>query len=211
MMQYGSSGSAAVLATGVVAGLGLAASALPAAAHTAIAAGSHAHGAFDALAAGLAHPFTGIDHVAAMVAVGVLARSSGGRSTWGWPLVFAGLMVAGSMLARDGLGLPMVEPLIAMSVVGLGALMAAGIRVSVPVGLLVAAFGLAHGHAHGLEAPAGWFVPYAVGFASATGLLHLAGIGLADGLARVPQGKQLVQFAGGTMVALGLVLLAGQS
>jgi urease accessory protein len=190
---------------GVAASLLIAGSALPAAAHTG--AGSHVYAASDALTAGFTHPFNGLDHLAAMVAVGVLARLAGGRNVWVWPAAFAGLMITGGVLARAGLALPQVEPLIAVSVVVLGVMVVAGAQASLPVAGVVALFGIAHGQAHGLAAPAGGFAAHAVGFAAATALLHLTGIGLATGLARIPNGIPAARFAGGLTAALGLLLM----
>lgn len=137
-------------------------------------------GAQGGLVQGFAHPLTGPDHVLAMVAVGVLAAVPGGRAVWAVPAAFVGAMLAGALLGRAGAGMPLVEPVIALSVIMLGGAVAAGLRLPTAVAMgLVGVFGLFHGHAHGSEgAGAAAFLPYAGGFVAATVLLHLAGIGV---------------------------------
>ena len=142
------------------------------------------HGFSFTAAEGFAHPFSGLDHLAAMVAVGLWAALGGGKRVWAWPLAFVATMLAAAALARGGPSLPAVEPAIATTVLVLGLLVATAVQVPVPVGAALAAtFALAHGYAHGAEAPAADFAGYAFGFAAATALLHLAGIGIGVGLA----------------------------
>ncbi|MGD9996457.1 MAG: HupE/UreJ family protein [Ilumatobacteraceae bacterium] len=127
---------------------------------------------------GLAHPVLGIDHVFAMVAVGVLAMTM--VRPLAAPAAFLGAMVAGGVLGIAGLSLPGGETAIAISVAALGAALIAGqaMRPAWALGLVGAA-GLVHGHAHGAEAPsASHPVVYVAGFVVATASLHLAGVGL---------------------------------
>jgi urease accessory protein len=137
------------------------------------------------MAGGFAHPFAGLDHLAAMVAVGLWAAMAGGRRMWIWPLAFVAAMLGGGFLGQYGVALPVVEPAIAASVAVLGLLVASGVGAPVSIGaVLIGLFAVFHGHAHGTEAPADGWAGYAAGFVLATALLHLAGITLGAGLQR---------------------------
>ncbi len=176
--------------------IGLTAVATPALAHT----GAAAAGSF---MAGLGHPLGGPDHLLAMVAVGAWAALQGGRAAWLWPLVFVATMAAGSALGFAGIGLPLVEPGILASVVVLGLLVATAARLPVAAGAaIVGLFALAHGHAHGTEAPAaGDALGYGLGFALATAGLIAAGAGVALA-ARGTKWRTAVRAAGAAL-ALG--------
>lgn len=130
------------------------------------------------LVAGMLHPFIGLDHLLAMMAVGLWAARQGNPGTWFLPALFPVVMTIGAGLALSGTGLPMVEPLITASVIVLGVLALAGVRLPlVPSGTLVSVFALAHGHAHGTEIPAGGDIAaYAAGFIGSTVILHLIGL-----------------------------------
>ncbi len=160
-------------------------------------------------AAGLKHPFTGLDHLLAMVAVGLWAGVNGGRALWAWPVAFVGVMLAGGALGIGGVSVPLVEPGILVSVIVLGLMLLARVRLAPATGAaLVAAFALLHGHAHGAELPSGApALAYAAGFAIATALLHLLGLGAA-GLARSGRGRLLVRGAGALVAAAGVALAA---
>jgi urease accessory protein len=156
---------------------------------------------------GLEHPLGGLDHLAAMISVGLWAAIAGGRRLWAWPLAFVVMMVVGGILGRSGIALPMVEPIIALSVVVLGVLVAAMVKVPVAIGAaIVAAFAIFHGYAHGAEAPADGWLGYAAGFVIATAFLHLVGIGIARLLER-GIGALPVRAIGGATAVLGLFLL----
>ena len=161
-------------------------------------------------AAGLLHPFTGLDHLLAMLAVGIWAATLGRPKAWLLPLAFPLLMAAGAALGMAGVALPAIEPGIAASVVilGLAILTAWRAPTAVAVGA-VALFGVLHGFAHGAELPADTSaLQYAAGFLAATALLHLAG--LAIGMVRLaPRGLLALRAAGGAIAATGLWLLAG--
>ncbi|MBI3044894.1 MAG: HupE/UreJ family protein [Betaproteobacteria bacterium] len=138
--------------------------------------GVHSAGGFTA---GFAHPFVGLDHLLAMVAVGLWAVQLGGRHLLALPAAFVLAMVAGALLGAAGIAMPLVEIAIALSVVVMGLLLAmsppAAWRWAIP---LIAAFGVVHGHAHGAEMPAfaePW--QYFAGFAAATAALHALGVG----------------------------------
>lgn len=162
---------------------------------------------------GLAHPLCGIDHVIAMLAVGVYAAMLGGRSMALLPLAFVGLMTVGGALGYSGLALPLVEQSIGLSIVVMSFAIAAGLRL--PAGAataLVALFAVFHGHAHGSEgASIAAFLPYASGFVIATALLHLAGIGLGCSLNRLnASAAGAARWVGGGAGALaGIAILAG--
>lgn len=129
---------------------------------------------------GVMHPLGGIDHLLAMVAVGLWAAYAGGRALWALPASFVGMMLVGAGLGFAGIALPLMEPLILASVVVLGLLVAFNVRMPLVPGVaLIALFGMFHGQAHALEMSAGTgALAYAAGFAGATVLLHLGGIAL---------------------------------
>src|SRR5215470_6921814 len=107
-------------------------------------------------ATGFVHPWTGLDHLLALLTVGLWAGLNGGRALWAWPAAFVGAMLAGAALAIAGLAVPLVEPGILASVVVLGLLVLTAARLPVALGVvLVAVFALLHGHAHGAELPGG--------------------------------------------------------
>jgi urease accessory protein len=158
-------------------------------------------------ASGFAHPLMGIDHLAAMIAVGLWAAIAGGKRIWIWPAAFVVAMLVGGLIGHAGIELPQVEPVIALSVVVLGLLVATGVSAPIPVGAaLIAVFAIFHGHAHGAEAPAEGWAGYALGFAAATALLHLVGIGVGLGLQRVV-GTLPVRALGAATAALGVFIL----
>jgi len=161
---------------------------------------AHPHG-HDAggFAAGLAHPVLGPDHLLAMVAAGLWAGAAGGRALWALPAAFLAAMLGAGLLGAGGAEIALVEHLIIASVIVLGAAAALALRVPLPAGLaLVAAFGAAHGWAHGVEGPGG--AGYAAGFVLATAALH--GLGIV--LGRL--GPQAVRGAGAAVVLAGAAL-----
>ncbi|WP_461575721.1 HupE/UreJ family protein [Thiobacillus sp.] len=163
------------------------------------------HGTVTGFAGGLTHPLLGLDHLLAMIAVGLWAAQQGGRALWAVPAAFVGAMVLGGGLAWSGIALPHVETGIALSVLVLGLLIATRRQWAVPAGMVVAAgFALFHGYAHGLEIPlAASPMLYALGFVLATVFLH--GTGIAGSLI----GRHATQLAGAGIAASGLVLILG--
>lgn len=149
---------------------------LPAAAMAHPALYQHTHG----FVAGAQHPLTGIDHLMAMIAVGLWASQKGGRAMMLWPLSFVAAMIAGGALGMTGLALPGLEPVIAASLLVLGLMIAGTALLPVGAGMaIIALFGLFHGNAHGLEAPAdAGGALYAAGFVLSTACLHALGLGL---------------------------------
>lgn len=175
----------------------------PALAHTG---GSHAFG----LTAGLAHPFTGTDHLLAMLAVGLWSGFALPHRFWLGAATFMLAMAAGAGLGFAGVALPMAEAGITASVVAFGILTVlarpgqSGAVTAASLGA-IALFATFHGHAHAAEAQ-GAALAYMAGFLAATGTLHLAGIALARGIAH----RVLVQRAlGGAIIGSGLVLALG--
>jgi urease accessory protein len=162
---------------------------------------------------GFAHPVGGLDHVLAMVAVGVFAVVLGGRAVWLVPLSFVGMMAVGFLLGIGQVDVPFVELGIALSSVVIGGVAALGRPMPVVAAMaLVGGFAIFHGHAHGAEMPADAAgLTYALGFIAATALLHAAGILAAMGVARLvgKYGRAVAQVAGGLFALAGVGVLAG--
>jgi urease accessory protein len=167
-------------------------------------------GAHD-LAHGFVHPFGGLDHVLAMVAVGAFAAHLGGRARWLVPASFVLMMATAGLLGMAGFGLPFVEAGIALSVIVLGTALAFRLRLPVAAAMaLVGIFAVFHGHAHGTEMPetvAG--LAYGLGFVAATALLHAAGLGLGLLLGRAEgaAGRRILQASGAAAALIGAALL----
>ncbi|MBB2753040.1 UNVERIFIED_ORG: urease accessory protein [Rhizobium aethiopicum] len=188
--------------------LALAAAALPAVAyaHTGV-------GQTSGFVHGFSHPVSGLDHVLAMVMVGVFAFQLGGRATWLVPATFVLVMALGGALGVAGVNLPFVETGIALSVVVLGAIVALNVKAPTALAMgVVGLFAIFHGHAHGAEMPedAGG-AAYAAGFMIATAFLHAAGLGLGYiiGRAGERQGAFVTRAAGSVAAIAGVGILAG--
>ena len=168
-------------------------------------------GATSGLAAGAAHPLGGLDHLLAMVAVGLLGALLGGRAAWLVPASFLGMMAVGGAVGAAGLALPFVEAGIALSVVVLGLAVALGASLPLAAACALAgAFAVFHGHAHGAEMPeTASGLAYGLGFLAATALLHLAGVGFGLLLGRAGDARLAGRIVGGGVAAAGLALLAG--
>lgn len=167
------------------------------------------HGATNAFTAGLAHPLGGLDHLLAMVAVGLWAGIAGGRALWLWPASFVGAMLIGGGLGMAGVPMPLVEQGIVGSVIVIGLAAALAFSPNLMVGMAIAALaGLFHGHAHGTEVPADASgVAYSVGFAAATALLHAGGIAATVAATRFSL-PFAARTAGGLTAVAGVVLAA---
>jgi urease accessory protein len=167
--------------------------------------GDHSH---MSLAEGLVHPFSGLDHVLAMVAVGLWASQLGGRALWLLPLTFPAVMAAGAALGMSGVALPGVEIGIAGSVMVLGAAVALALRPSLAISIpLIGAFALLHGYSHGVELPASVSaLSYGAGFIAATLALHGLGIAIGVMAGRIPV-RFAARTAGGAIACIGLALL----
>jgi urease accessory protein len=164
-------------------------------------------GGIGGFGAGFLHPLGGLDHILAMLAVGMWGAQLGAPALWVLPIAFPMVMALGGVAGIVGLPLPGVELGITLSVVVLGAMIALDRRPPLWVAaLLVGCFAVFHGYAHGVELPGqASAVPYSAGFVTATGLIHLTGIaiGLVVGL---PYGARLLRIGGSAISAAGLVL-----
>lgn len=165
--------------------------------------GHEVHG----FSSGLLHPIGGMDHLLAMLAVGLWAAAVMPRHLWAAPAAFMGFMLVGAMLAVTGVTLPLLEPGIALSVVIMGLLLIGLARLGVaPALALIGVFAVFHGNAHGAEAPLGGSVAlYMAGFLISTGLLHLIGVGIGAMVMRTAQVWAL-RVIGGGMSVVGLWL-----
>jgi urease accessory protein len=158
---------------------------------------------------GMAHPLTGLDHICAMIAVGLWAVQRGGRALWFVPLTFVSVMILGGIVGMAKIPIPWVEPGIAASVLILGLLIAAAVRLPLWASMvLVGLFAFFHGHAHGWEMPvAASGMLFGLGFIVSTIALHACGIGL--GLAAKRTGSvNFIRYAGGAIAACGIYLCA---
>ena len=168
------------------------------------------HDDVSGFASGALHPLSGLDHVVAMVAVGLWAAFLGRKAMRLLPIVFPALMVLGGSLGMAGVALPGVETAIALSAVALGLLIAGQVRPPLAVAAaIVGAFALFHGHAHGAELPqAAGPIAYAAGFVLSTLALH--GIGMVAGVAVQRLATPLVaRLLGSGIAMVGLAFLAG--
>lgn len=183
-------------------GAGAVLAAAPAFAHTGV-------GVAGGLATGFFHPLTGLDHVVAMVAVGLWGAQLGRPALWMLPIAFPLVMTFGAILGIAGVPIPLVEPGIALSAVVLGLMVASVARPPLWVAaVLVGIFAVFHGYAHGQELPQATNpLAYGLGFVIATGSLHLCGI-LIGLLTRWPSGVRAVQGTGACIAAIGGYTLA---
>lgn len=151
---------------------------------------------------GFLHPVTGLDHLVAMVAVGLWGAQLRAPAIWLLPITFPLVMAVGGFLGLIGLPLPSVDAGVAISGVVLGLCVATAARPPLWIpALIVGAFGLFHGHAHGTAMPmSGSPIAFGAGFVVATGLLHLCGI-LIGLLVRWPTGAMVVR-ASGALIAM---------
>lgn len=173
-----------------------------------VAPGAHAHvqaGGAGSVIAGFLHPVTGIDHVVAMVAVGLWGAVLGSPAIWLLPVAFPMVMAFGGLLGLLAVPLPGVETGIALSALVLGVLVMLQTQLPlVAASLLVGAFALFHGFAHGVELPDGAdALLFSLSFVVATGLLHLLGIALGE-LRRWAWGEALLKLAGAAIAAVGI-------
>lgn len=161
---------------------------------------------------GFTHPILGWDHVAAMVAVGLLGAFLGAPSIWILPVVFPLVMALGAVVGILGIPVPAVETGIALSAVVLGLMIAFALKPPIWVSAaIVGAFAVFHGYAHGTELPATVNAfAYAVGFVIATGMLHLIGIAFGI-LVKWPAGRVAVRGAGGLISLAGVAFLTGMA
>jgi len=164
---------------------------------------AHDGGSAAGLLSGLYHPISGLDHVLAMVAVGIWGAQLGKPAIWVLPVTFPMVMALGGMIGLLGLGLPGVEVAIGLSALLLGVMVALEHRTDLRLAAaLVGFFAVFHGNAHGTELPDGQSaLLYSIGFVVSTGTLHGAGIGLGV-IHRRERGRSALRLAG-TVIALG--------
>ena len=162
-----------------------------------------AHGA--GFANGLAHPFFGLDHLLAMIAVGLWAAQLGGSAMWRVPTAFVTAMTVGAIVANPAMDVSWLESAIAASVLALGLMIAFRLRLTSAWGLLaVSSFAMFHGFAHGLEIPqTASPLGYGLGFVMATASLHAVGVLLGLSLRQ----KHIILQAGGVAIAAAGLLL----
>jgi urease accessory protein len=160
------------------------------------------------IAGGFTHPFSGLDHILAMVAVGLWASRLGRPAYWLLPLTFPVLMATGAVLGIAGVPLPWVEIWIAASVIVLGLMVALALKPSLAISIaLIGLFAVVHGHSHGTELPQAMSpVAYGAGFLIATALLHAIGL-VIGGTSRWPLGRIGLRTAGAAIAAIGVLLL----
>jgi urease accessory protein len=157
---------------------------------------------------GLQHPWSGLDHVLAMIAVGLWGAQLGNPALWLLPVIFPMVMTMGAMMGLLGIPLPCIEIGIALSAILLGAMVLAEARPKLFIAaILVGFFAVFHGHAHGTELPPGQSgLLYSMGFVIATGCLH--GMGITIGLIhRWPPGKLALRGAGAFIAVMGVTFL----
>jgi len=159
---------------------------------------------------GLEHPIGGLDHVLAMVAVGIWAAQAGGKSTWILSGTFLGTMFIGGVLGAMGVPLPLVEPGIVASILLAGILVLGAFRLPLTGGcILIGVLAIFHGHAHGTEMPDLMnLLVYAAGFAITTALLLLNGILFGIWMRKLNL-ELLPRIAGGLIALGGIALLVG--
>lgn len=169
-------------------------------------------GEYGSFLAGVTHPLFGLDHVLAMIAVGLWAAQIGGRALWAVPSAFVGAMIVGFLAALAGLPLPYVEPMILASIMALGLVVALALRPLPGVAMgAVAVFALFHGHAHGGELGQAQALQFGAGFAIATALLHAAGLAIAYAAARETRAASALplRMMGGVTAIAGAVIAFG--
>ena len=171
---------------------------------------AHPGGNLNGFAAGILHPITGLDHIIAMVAVGLWGGIMGGRALWVLPITFPLIMAFGGVLGVLGVPMPGTEVGIALSGIVLGLMILFSVQAPLWLAtVMVGIFAIFHGYAHGAELPQSADpAVFAAGFVISTGFLHLLGIGI--GLAvRWPWGKIAVRLVGLVISALGFGFLTG--
>lgn len=166
-------------------------------------------GSSQSFMSGLAHPLLGLDHLVAMLGVGLLATQRGGRALWLLPTVFVGVMAIGGILGSIGFSLPMVETAILVSLFAFGALILSAQSSNLrTIGTLAGAFALFHGHAHGTEIGSVAGLTFVPGMVVTTAALLAAG--MVFGLAANSASKDLwIRYAGGGIMVCGAAIGIG--
>ena len=161
---------------------------------------------------GFLHPILGLDHVLAMITVGLLAANLGGRAFWAVPVSFVAMMLAGGIAAMGGIILPFSELGVAMSVIMLGGLLSSRVRLPVAYAAALAGiFAVFHGYAHGVEMPQDASgISFAFGFTTATASLHIAGLCIGLGIAKLSHSaaSKITTMGGAAIVIAGIALIS---
>ncbi len=169
---------------------------------------AHVSAEHASMLSGLSHPFSGADHMLAMVAVGLWAALIGGRARLVVPAAFVTMMVVGFALGQAGFALPFVEPAILASVVGLGLLVSFAVKVPTTASAaIVAVFAIFHGHAHAAESAGASALSFGLGFVTSTIVLHLAGMAAGSWLSG--RNAAAARIAGGLTAVAGSALILG--
>lgn len=160
---------------------------------------------------GLSHPILGLDHLLAMLSVGILSAQMGGKAIWSVPIVFVGVMLFGGLMGIGSEGIPFIEPAIALSVIALG--IAIAFREKLPLMMTMAFvgfFGFNHGFAHGVEMPQLAHASiYSLGFILGTTIIHLVGVGIGHFATMTEQNSRVLRFVGAFIAGMGLHILIG--
>lgn len=157
---------------------------------------------------GFMHPMVGLDHLLAMLAIGLWGASLGGRALWAVPVAFVATMLFGGGLVIAGVQIPFIEQGIALSVILIGALLVSAVRFPIVASISIAGlFAVFHGAAHGVEIPLHTnAMEYGLGFAAATLALHIVGLGFGTTMIRFQ--TPIVTRVTGSLIALAGVFLA---
>jgi urease accessory protein len=170
---------------------------------------AHTDGTAHSFLAGALHPLSGLDHLLAMVAVGLLAGASAGRLRWGLPMTFVMTMIAGAALGAGGVDVPLVEVGIALSLVAFGAALISNKTLGASALIaMTAGFALFHGHAHGTEMGADLSAAlYGLGFVLATAMLHAFGVLLTTRMLLPVSKPVFIRWSGSAIAAVGVASL----
>jgi urease accessory protein len=175
---------------------------------------AHSETGSNGFIAGLSHPIFGMDHLLAMLSVGIVSAQMGGRSIWTVPSLFVLMMIAGGFLGANHIEFPFVEVGIAVSVIvlGLGIIYARKAKLApLVIMVFVAFFGSLHGHAHGVEMPnSASPVYYSFGFVVSTSLIHLVGVLIGHTFTRHEKLERALAVVGGAVASAGIFVLYGQ-
>lgn len=166
---------------------------------------------FGSFIAGLTHPILGLDHLLAMLSVGIISAQIGGKAIWQVPTTFVAVMAIGGTLGLLGVGLTAIEFGIALSVLALGVaiFMEKGIPIAV-VMVAVGLFAIFHGYAHGAEMPSlAQPVRYALGFLTGTAVIHITGVLIGDIPSHYKSGPIILRSLGAVIAVCGILFLVG--
>ena len=171
---------------------------------------AHSGGTEGAFMSGLGHPVLGLDHLLAMLSVGILSAQMGGKAIWSVPLTFVIVMLGGGVLGMNDIHVFSVELGIAISVILLGIAIASEKKLAPSLAMLfVGVFAVFHGHAHGTEMPyLAEPVLYTLGFITGTISIHILGVLISYLLQKLKYGEQVLRFLGAGIAAIGVYLLS---